>query len=56
MMVPISEQVFVPVDRIKRISFFADYALIKYEDHSDEKIEGEDATRLRDFLLTRWGL
>lgn len=56
MMVPISEQVFVPVSHIRRISFFADYALIKYIDHSDEKVEGEDATRLRDFLLTRWGL
>lgn len=56
MFIPISEQVSIPVSRVKRISFFADYAIIKFEDHSDEQVDGEDAVRLRSFLNERWGL
>jgi hypothetical protein len=47
MMIQIKNQVFVPESQVKRISFFADYALIKYVDHSDERVDGDDAERLR---------
>lgn len=47
MLVPITEQVFVPVHRIERISLFGTTASIKYIDQREvERIEGQDAQRL----------
>lgn len=47
MLVPITEQVFVPVHRIERISLFGTTASIKYVDQREvERIEGQDAQRL----------
>lgn len=47
MLVPITEQVFVPVHRIERISLFGTTASIKYVDQREvERIEGPDAQRL----------
>lgn len=49
--VPISEQVWIPVHRIERISFFADTATVKYvDDRQVEVLDGEDAVRLRDWM------
>jgi hypothetical protein len=49
--VMLSEQVFVPVHRIERISFFADYAIVKYvDDRQVDRIDGEDAQRLRSIM------
>ncbi len=46
--VRISEQVWIPVHRIERISFFADHAIIKYiDDRQVDRIDGEDAQRLK---------
>ena len=56
-MIPLSEQVFVPLHRVERISFFADYAIVRFTDDStDARIDGEDAQRLRDFIRDRHGL
>lgn len=53
MFIPISEQVFVPVHRIEKISFFSTTATIKYnDDRQVDIIDGEDAARLRRFLET----
>lgn len=52
--IQISEQVFIPVHRIERISFFADYAIVKYlDDRQVDRIDGEDADRLRDQMHGR---
>ena len=57
MMIPLSEQVFVPLHRVERISFFADYALIKFIDQRDvERIDGEDADRLRKCITFTWSV
>lgn len=51
MLVPITEQVFIPLHRIERISFFGTNAVVKFTDSRDtEKIENEDAQRLRMFV------
>lgn len=51
MLVPITEQVFVPIHRIERISFFGTTAHIKYIDTRDvERIEDADAQRLMMFV------
>jgi len=55
--VPISEQVWIPVHRIERISFFADTATVKYvDDRQVEVLDGEDAVRLRDWLKSNGSL
>ena len=47
MLVPITEQVFVPIGRIERISMFGTTVSIKYVDQREvERIEGQDAQRL----------
>jgi hypothetical protein len=57
MMIPLSEQVFVPLHRVERISFFADYALVKFIDQRDvERIDGEDADRLRKCIKFTWSV
>jgi hypothetical protein len=44
----ISEQVFIPIHRIERVSFFGASATIKYiDDRQVDTIVGEDADRLR---------
>ena len=51
MLVPITEQVFVPIHRIERISFFSDHAMIKFIDQREtEKIFAEDAKNLMSFI------
>jgi hypothetical protein len=46
-MIPVSEQVFVPIHRVERISMFGEYATIKYVDQREvERVDGEDAKRL----------
>lgn len=56
MLIPISEQVFIPLHRVERISFFADHATLKYvDDRTVERIDGEDAVRLREFISSRTG-
>jgi hypothetical protein len=51
MLVPITEQVFVPLHRIERISFFGTNAHIKYTDTRDvDRIENADAQRLMQFV------
>jgi hypothetical protein len=51
MLVPITEQVFVPLHRIERISFFGTTAHIKYIDTRDvDRIENADAQRLMHFV------
>jgi hypothetical protein len=51
MFIPISEQVFVPVHRIERISGFGDTVNVKYvDDRNIEKVQGEDAVRLIAFI------
>jgi hypothetical protein len=47
MLIQIKNQVFVPEAQIKRISFFSDYAIIKYVDHSEERVDGDDAERMK---------
>lgn len=48
MMLRISENVFIPVHRVERLSFFGTYATLKYIDSREvDRIEGEDAQRLR---------
>lgn len=49
-MLQITEQVWVPIAFVRRVSFFGDYAVIKYVDHSEERVDGEDAARLLDSL------
>lgn len=57
MLIPISEQVFIPLHRVERISFFADHATVKYiDDRTVERIDGEDAVRLREFISSRMGV
>lgn len=47
-MLKISEQVFVPIHRVERLSFFGTYALIKYVDQREvDRVDNEDAQRLR---------
>ena len=51
MLVPITEQVFVPIGRIERISMFGTTVSIKYvEQREVERIEGQDAQRLMIWL------
>ena len=51
MLVPITEQVFVPIGRIERISMFGTTVSIKYVDQREvERIEGQDAQRLMIWL------
>lgn len=51
MLVPITEQVFIPIHRIERISFFGTTAHVKYVDTRDiDRIEGQDAQRLMMFV------
>lgn len=54
MLIPISEQVFVPIHRVERISLFGAYATIKYIDQREvERVDGEDAKRLFSFCLAQ---
>lgn len=48
MLIQITEQVYVPITSIKRISFFAGKATIMYIDGNSEVIDGEDAIRLKE--------
>lgn len=49
--VPISEQVWVPVHRIERISFWNDSAMVKFVDTREEvRVNAEDAARIRAFI------
>lgn len=51
MLVPITEQVFVPIHRIERISMFGTTVSIKYVDQREvERIDGQDAQRLMMWL------
>ena len=51
MLVPITEQVFVPLHRIERISFFSDHAIIKIvDDREVHKIFDQDAKNLMAFI------
>lgn len=51
MLVPITEQVFVPIHRVERISMFGTTVSIKYVDQREvERIEGQDAQRLMMWL------
>lgn len=51
MLVPITEQVFIPLHRIERISFFGTTAHVKYTDTRDvDRIENADAQRLMQFV------
>lgn len=50
MLIQIKNQVFVPDTHIRRISFFGDYALIKYVDHSEERVDGDDCERMKSQL------
>lgn len=55
-LVPISEQTFVPIHRIERISFFGSHATVKYVDVRDvERIGAEDAVRLRSWIVGAMG-
>lgn len=46
--IQISNQVFVPIHRIERISFFGSSATIKYlDDRQVDTVVGDDAERLR---------
>lgn len=46
--IQISDQVFIPVHRVERISFFGASATIKYvDDRQVDTIVGDDAERLR---------
>ena len=57
MLVPISEQVFIPIHRIERISFFGTTATVKIEGQRDpERLENEDAQRLMKFVRSLPGL
>lgn len=52
MLIPVSEQVFVPIHRVERISFFGGGGTIKYIDQREvERINEEDAKRLMAFVL-----
>jgi len=49
--IPISEQVWIPVHRIERISFFGCTATVKYvDDRQVDIIDGEDAERLKQWM------
>jgi hypothetical protein len=51
MLIPISEQVFVPLARVERISFFGDGAIVKYlDDRQVDRLDAVDAARLKEFL------
>lgn len=48
MLIRIGPSTWVPMSRIERISFFSDYASVRFIDVRDpELIRGEDAQRLR---------
>lgn len=50
-LIPITEQVWIPMHRIERISMFGTTVSIKYVDQRDaERIEGEDAQRLMMYI------
>lgn len=54
MLIPITEQVFVPIHRIERISFFGTTASVKYVDQREvERIEGHDAQRMMMWVNAR---
>lgn len=44
----ITEQVYVPITSIKRISFFGGKATVLYVDGSTDVVDGEDAIRLKE--------
>lgn len=48
MMIQITEQVFVPMSSIVRISFFGNKATIMYVDGIVEDVKNEDARRLKE--------
>lgn len=51
MLLRISEQVYIPIHRVERISFFGTQAIIKFTDSRDsEKVDNEDAQRLRMYV------
>jgi hypothetical protein len=51
MLLKITEQVFIPIHRVERISFFGTHAIIKFTDSRDtERVDNEDAQRLRMFV------
>lgn len=53
MLVPITEQVYIPIHRIERISFFGTTATVKYVDSREvDRIENEDAQRLMKFVTS----
>jgi hypothetical protein len=55
MLIPISEQVFIPIHCVERISFFGSGALVKLVGSRDlEKIGEEDAKRLKDFITKQF--
>ena len=57
MLVPISEQVFIPIHRIERISFFGTTAHVKIDGQREaERLEDEDAQRLMKFVRSLPGL
>lgn len=54
MLIPITEQTWVPEHRIERISVFGTTASIKYVDQREvERVEAQDAQRLMMFLHSR---
>jgi hypothetical protein len=52
MFVPLSELVFVPIHRIDRIAFFGKQAKVHFKDLGTEIIDGEDAKRLFQFVMS----
>jgi len=48
MMLQITEQVFVPMSSVVRISFFGNKATIMYVDGIVEDVKNEDALRLKE--------
>ena len=44
----ITEQVYVPITSIKRISFFGGKATVLYVDGGTDVVDGEDAIRLKE--------
>jgi len=47
-LIQITEQVYVPITSIKRISFFGGKATIVYIDGNNDVLDGEDAIRLKE--------